>query len=185
MRFVNSLPVSPVWGRDVVASSEGVSLESGGRSDSGVPMCGAEGSFDWQVLSAADVLSKDAISKGLSLLEAERAGCVGGGLPAFPFEASDFEHGMNHSHFVHVQHKFASTCNGQTFKLHYFLGGGDYSFALEVHHSLAAKTWQILRSRPPACDIEEYSESNVVFVTRAFLRVLKGFALYQSVVRCP
>jgi len=155
MRFVDSLPVSPVWGRDVVASSEGVSLESGGRSDSGVPMCGAEGSFDWQVLSAADVLSKDAISKGLSLLEAERAGCVGGGLPAFPFEASDFEHGMNHSHFVHVQHKFASTCNGQTFKLHYFLGGGDYSFALEVHHSLAAKTWQILRSRPPACDIEE------------------------------
>lgn len=155
MHFVDSLHVSPVWGRDAVASSEGVSLESGGRSDSGVPMCGAEGSFDWQVLSAADVISMDAISKGLSLLEAERAGCAGGKLPAFPFEASDFEHGMNHSHFVHVQHKFASTCKGQTFKLHYFLGGGDYRFGVEVHHSLAAKTWQILRSRPPACDIEE------------------------------
>mmetsp|Transcript_41837 Transcript_41837/g.110309 ORF Transcript_41837/g.110309 Transcript_41837/m.110309 type:complete len:892 (-) Transcript_41837:167-2842(-) len=140
----------------------GATEDSGGISDprSGELACGAPDSFEWQALSSIDKLAKDAVAKGLGLLQTQRKDCEGGAFPPFPFQPKDFEKGENHSHYVHVHHKYATTCSGETYKLHYFIGGGpktkgakSTSFIAEVHRDIGTGAWQLLRSNPAPCEI--------------------------------
>mmetsp|Transcript_36397 Transcript_36397/g.117679 ORF Transcript_36397/g.117679 Transcript_36397/m.117679 type:complete len:942 (+) Transcript_36397:68-2893(+) len=122
--------------------------------------CGANGSYDFQHLSAVDPTAHEAIEKGLMMLQSERQGCAGGAMPDLPFEATSFEKGANHSFSVQVHHKYATDCSGETFKIHYFLpcapsmkDDKHTSFVLEAHHGFQAKDWRLLRTSPLACDI--------------------------------
>lgn len=78
-------------------------------------------------------------------------------LPGMPWDASDFLQGGPSVHYLHAHHKFASDCESETFKLHFFVERSgeldDSSFVVEMSHDFATDMYRMIRTEPGVCDI--------------------------------
>jgi len=122
----------------------------------GQDACGSAAGFEWEPMSVTTPAVQGAIGHAFMLLNDAREDCEGGAYPDLPFEASDFEKGVNHTHYVHAHHKFASTCSGETFKLHFYIGGtGEASttFVVHLHRAFGSVAWTLLKTSPSPCEI--------------------------------
>jgi len=128
------------------------------KSHSGVRACGGPHSSEWQSLSTIDPKVKVAAHQAIALAEEERKHCAGGPLPPFAFRSEEFLKGSGHSHTLHVQHKWAKGCKGETFRLHFIKGrppqkGDDKltHFVIEAFRDVATDAWAIVKADPAAC----------------------------------
>eukprot|EP00746_Dinoflagellata_sp_MGD_P074776 gnl/MRDRNA2_/MRDRNA2_30158_c0_seq1.p1 gnl/MRDRNA2_/MRDRNA2_30158_c0~~gnl/MRDRNA2_/MRDRNA2_30158_c0_seq1.p1 ORF type:complete len:930 (+),score=153.31 gnl/MRDRNA2_/MRDRNA2_30158_c0_seq1:109-2790(+) len=116
--------------------------------------CGPR-NFDWDSISSVDTLADKAVNNSLMLAEVQRKACT---VPIgdFPFNSDSFLRGQQHTHYVHVHHKFDASCTNDAYKLSYYIndGGKPTSFVLTVVQDRSTKAWTLLDSKPPVCDIK-------------------------------
>eukprot|EP00933_Yihiella_yeosuensis_P065556 TRINITY_DN6943_c0_g1_i2.p1 TRINITY_DN6943_c0_g1~~TRINITY_DN6943_c0_g1_i2.p1 ORF type:complete len:994 (-),score=194.29 TRINITY_DN6943_c0_g1_i2:248-3229(-) len=141
-------------------------------------------SFDWEQMSSADQRIQKIVPKALQLLEAERTQCsddMERKLPSLPLSAEDFLQGSGKPHSVHAHFKFASKCQGETFKLHFFVekvpkdpkDAEHAGFVVQIFKNYATGALQLLKSNPQACLIKmgtaaspEYHSTTTDFAKR-------------------
>merc|ERR1719199_1445456 len=138
-------------------------------------------------MSSVDALAEQAVDKAFKLANAERKDCPTGKLPPFPFQAESFLQGAEHTHYVHVHHKYDSSCGSETYKLHFYVstagpqekgdaGTEDSSFVMQVNRDMKSKSWTLLASDPAPCDIRVGSASapqSVSRTSKAMMRAAK------------
>ena len=134
---------------------------------------------DWTSVSSVQTSAGKAVEMAFQLAETARQNCSVGKLPPLPWEPEQFLQGAEHTHYVHIHHKYDSSCQSESYRLQFYVaqgdamdnvlskknGQGDAKMAvMEVNKHKGV--WKLLASEPNACSLQSGSASAPVAVAR-------------------
>lgn len=149
------LPSTPAAAPVATSTQDFVTYVEEDSSASELEECG-HGNFDWDSLSVVDTLADTAVTKALLLAGVQIKDCEGE-LDPWPFGPEEFLKGEQHSHYVHVHHKFDDSCTSEAYKLSFYINDGGKkptSFVMTVVQDRSTKAWTLLEAKPPLCSIK-------------------------------